>query len=95
MFPIAELYPVLTEHYVDIPEVQQGIVRIAWNHCVGESLRKVSEPAFFQDGVLTVRVSQAQWQQTLISMKREIIAKINRYLRRPLVNELKIQLRSS
>jgi predicted nucleic acid-binding Zn ribbon protein len=94
MFPIAELYPVLTEHYADIPEVQQGIVRIAWNHCVGENLRKVSEPAYFQDGVLTVSVNQSQWQQTLISMKTEIIAKINRYLRRPLVSELKIQLRT-
>ena len=40
MFPIAELYPVFTEHYADIPEVQQGIVRIAWNYCVGGKFTK-------------------------------------------------------
>jgi predicted nucleic acid-binding Zn ribbon protein len=90
MFPIAELYPVFTEHYADIPEVQQGIVRIAWNYCVGESLRKITEPERFQEGVLTVRVHHPQWLTTLSSMKPDIIAKINRYLKRPLLSDVKI-----
>lgn len=90
MFPIAELYPVFTENFADIPEVQNGIVRIAWNYCVGEKLRKISEPAGFQEGVLTVRVHQSQWLTTLVSMKPEIINKINRYLKRPLLLDVKI-----
>lgn len=93
MLPLAELYPVLTERFTDIPEVQQGIVRIAWNHCVGATLRQISEPVDFQDGVLVVKVSHAQWKTTLSSMKPEIIAKINRYLKRPLLNKVDIQIK--
>lgn len=93
MLPLAELYPVLTERYGDIPEVQQGMVRIAWNHCVGPAIRQISEPADFQDGVLHVKVPHPQWQNTLTSMRPEIIAKINRYLKRPLLNQLDIEIK--
>jgi predicted nucleic acid-binding Zn ribbon protein len=57
---------------------------------VGEKLRKITEPAGFQEGVLTVRVHQSQWLTTLVSMKPEIINKINRYLKRPLLSDVKI-----
>ena len=88
MLPLADLYPVLTEPYADIPEVQEGMVQIAWNHCVGQTIRRISEPAGFQDGVLRVRVPHPQWRSTLSSMRPEIIAKINRYLKRPLLNRV-------
>lgn len=92
MYPLAELYPVISEHYADIPEVQQGIVRIAWNYCVGERIKNVSEPLIFQAGVLRVRVPHSQWQTTLNSMKPEIISKINKYLKRPLLCDVTIEL---
>ena len=93
MLPLAELYPILTERYADIPEVQEGIVRIAWNHCVGQAIRQISEPTDFQDGVLHVKVSHLQWQTTLSSMRPEIIAKINRYLKRPLLNQVDFEIK--
>jgi predicted nucleic acid-binding Zn ribbon protein len=93
MFPLAELYPVLSEHYADIPEVQQGIIRIAWNYCVGERIKNVSEPLFFHDGVLRVRVPHPQWQTTLNSMKPEIISKINKYLKKRLLRDVTIEVR--
>jgi predicted nucleic acid-binding Zn ribbon protein len=93
MLPLAELYPVFTERFLDIPEVQQGIVRIAWNHCVGATIRQISEPSDFQDGVLLVKVPHPQWESTLSSMKPEIIAKINRYLKRPLVSRVDIEIK--
>ena len=92
MLPLAELYPVITEKYGDIPEVQQGIVRIAWNYCVGERIKNVSEPVYFSDGVLTVRVPHSQWQSTLSTMKPEIIAKINRYLKKQILCDVSIQV---
>jgi len=92
MFPLAELYPILTQNYPDIPEVQQGMVRIAWNYCVGEKIRKVSQPVNFQDGVLTVRVSHLQWQSALNSMKPEIISKINKYLRQHMLSDVTVEL---
>jgi len=92
MFPLAELYPVISEHYGDIPEVQQGMIRIAWNYCVGERLKDVSEPLNFHDGVLRVRVPHSQWQMTLNDMKPRIISKINRYLKKPLLNDVTIEV---
>ena len=95
MFPLAELYPVIAERYSDIPEVQQGIVKIAWNYCVGERIKKVSEPVQFKDGVLRVRVPHTQWKTALSNMKPEIISKINRYLKKRLVYELTIEVPTS
>jgi predicted nucleic acid-binding Zn ribbon protein len=93
MFPLAELYPVLTEHYAEIPEVQQGIVKIAWNYCVGEKIRKVSEPVLLKEGVLQVRVKHPQWQSSLNSMKGEIISRMNKYLKKRMVNDVEIEVR--
>jgi predicted nucleic acid-binding Zn ribbon protein len=88
MFPLAELFPVLSERYSEIPEVQEGIVRIAWNYCVGEKIRKVSEPIRFEEGILRVRVVHPQWQVTLEEMKPEIIARINKYVRKNLLKDV-------
>lgn len=95
MFPLAELYPVISERYAHIPEVQQGIVKIAWNYCVGERIKRVSEPLHFEKGVLRVRVPHLEWRTTLIRMKPEIISKINKYLKKPLVYELTIEVPTS
>ena len=85
MQPLSKLFPSLVENYWDIPEVRDGIVRIAWNHCVGEKIRKISEPVKFESGNLRVKVSHPQWQSTLESMKREIISRMNEYIRKDLV----------
>jgi hypothetical protein len=91
MFSLAELYPLLTERYEDIPEVQQGIIRIAWNYCVGERIRKAVQPLFFQNGILTVRVSGSQWKTTIASLKPEICSRMNRYLKRNLIQDVRIE----
>lgn len=90
MFPLAELFPILSEKYSQIPEVQEGIVRIAWNYCVGEKIRKVTEPLRFEDGILRVRVTHAQWQVPLEGMKAEIISRINKYVRRNLLKDVEL-----
>jgi hypothetical protein len=90
MFPLAELFPILTEKYSQIPEVQEGIVRIAWNYCVGEKIRKISEPVRFENGTLRVRITNPQWHVTLEGMKAEIISRINKYLRRNLLKEVQL-----
>lgn len=93
MFSLVELYPQITEDYAEIPEVQEGLLRIAWNHCVGEGIRKVTEPVSYRNGVLRVRVSSPQWQSILLSMKPEIITKVNRYLKKPLLIDIHIGTR--
>jgi predicted nucleic acid-binding Zn ribbon protein len=92
MIPLAEVYPVLVERYADIPEVQQGLVRLAWNYCVGEKIRKISTPINCADGILLVRVQDTQWQATLGGMKQEILGKINKYLKKRLVQDLRVEV---
>jgi predicted nucleic acid-binding Zn ribbon protein len=92
MFPLAEFFPILTEKYSEIPEVQEGIVRIAWNYCVGEKIRKVSEPTRFEDGVLRVRVMHPQWKVALDGMKPEIISRVNKYVRKNLLKDVLLSL---
>jgi predicted nucleic acid-binding Zn ribbon protein len=88
MVRLSELFPSLTERSLDIPEVQEGIVRIAWNYCVGEKIRQISEPLRFEEGILHVRITHPQWQITLQGMKPEIILRINKYIRKNLLNDL-------
>jgi hypothetical protein len=90
MLPLAELFPILSERYSEIPEVQEGIIRIAWNYCVGDKIRKVTEPLRFEGGILKVRVTQSQWQVTLEAMKPEIISRINKYVRRNLLKDVQL-----
>jgi predicted nucleic acid-binding Zn ribbon protein len=90
MLPLAELFPILSERYSEIPEVQEGIIRIAWNYCVGDKIRKVTEPLRFEGGILKVRVTQPQWQVTLEAMKPEIISRINKYVRRNLLKDVQL-----
>ena len=90
MLPLAELFPVLTEKYSEIPEVQEGIVLIAWNYCVGEKIRKVTDPIRFENGILRIRVKHPQWQITIESMKPEIISRINKYVRRNLLKDVEL-----
>ncbi len=93
MVPLAELFPILAEKYPDIPEVQEGIVKLGWNYCVGEKIRNVSEPLRFENGILHVRVTSPEWRPTLNDMKTEIIGRINKYVRRNLLKDVQIILR--
>jgi len=90
MQSIAELFPLLVKELPENREVQEGIIRISWNFCVGEQIRKISTPVSFDRGILKIRVSSSQWQSVLSSMKPEIIRKINRYLNRPLLKDIEI-----
>ena len=90
MDSLAKLFPLLTEHNLDIPEVQDGIVKIAWKVCVGENLRKVTEPLRFSKGILKVKVSHRQWKTTLEEMKPQIISRINEYIRKDLLQDIEM-----
>jgi predicted nucleic acid-binding Zn ribbon protein len=90
MISLVELFPALTEKCDGVPEFQEALIRIAWNYCVGERIRKISEPMAFQHQVLRVRVADFQWQSTLNSMKPEIVSKINTYLKFPLLRDIQV-----
>lgn len=92
MIHIAELFAGLMEKDWDVPEVQQGMVRVAWSYCVGEAIRAVTEPVEFRNGILRVIVKDSQWKRTLVTMKSDLLARLNQYLKKPVVKELELEV---
>lgn len=91
MFSLADLFPSFAERFVGIPEMQEGLIRIAWNHCVGERISKVTKFIRFRDGVITVCAQQSEWKMTLVGLKSDILIRMNRYLRQDLIFDLRIE----
>ncbi len=92
MFALADLFPLLTEQFVESPEMQEGMIRIAWKRCVGERISKASEVKNFRDGILTIRVVAPEWKVSLAGLKSDILVRMNRYLRQNLIQDLRIQV---
>ncbi len=92
MTPLAELFSSLLEDMPEEPELKSGLVRIAWKYCLGEKIRNAAEPLSFRAGVLYVRVADPQWKTTLESMKPELISRINKYLKKKMLKDVKIEL---
>lgn len=92
MTPLAELFPSLLEKLPEASEFKLEVVRIAWRHCLGEKIRNAANPVNLRGGVLRVRVADPQWKTTLESMKPELISRINVYLKKKMLRDLKIEL---
>jgi predicted nucleic acid-binding Zn ribbon protein len=92
MQSILELFPALLQDHLDRPEIQQELVKIAWKHCVGRQIGEVSSASSFQNGTLRVDVVHSQWKNILTSMKADIIARMNKYLTRPIVKDIQIRI---
>lgn len=92
MTPLAALFSSLLQNIPEDPELKSGAVRIAWKYCLGEKIRKAADPVSFRGGILYVRVADPQWKSTLESMKPELISRINSYLKKKILRDLRIEL---
>ena len=92
MQSLAELLPALLQEHMNRPEIREEMVKIAWKQCVGQKIRAASTPFSFENGILVVEVSHSQWKSILASMKDEIVGKINRYLGKAFLKDLKIRV---
>ncbi len=92
MTPLAELFSSLMEDIPEDPELKSEMVRVAWKYCLGEKIRNAADPVSFRRGVLNLRVVDPQWKTTLESMKPELIFRINGYLKKKMLKDLKIEL---
>jgi hypothetical protein len=52
------------------------LVRIRWAAVVGKELALRSEPASLEEGVLTVRVSDAVWGRMIVRLQRRILPRL-------------------
>ena len=92
MTPLSQLFASLLKDIPEDPELKSAAVRIAWKCCVGEGIRNASTPENLLRGVLYVKVTDPQWKSTLESMKPELISRINGYLRKKMIRDLRIVL---
>ena len=62
----------------------------AWRDAVGPQIAGRTEPDTFRRGTLIVKAASAAWQNELVFLREEIIAKVNKALGGDMVKELKI-----
>ena len=62
----------------------------AWRDAVGPQIASRTEPDTFRRGTLIVKAASAAWQNELVFLREEIIAKVNKALGGEMVKELKI-----
>ena len=91
MFALGDLFPLLAGKFVEIPELQEGMISIAWKRCVGEGISKAAAVKNFRNGILTVRVVAPEWKVSLAGLKSDIITRMNGYLRQNLIRDLRIE----
>lgn len=74
------------------PELREqflaSLITTSWSRAVGKQIAEISEPLYFKDGRLFVKVKSAAWRQELSMMRQEIIERINRNIERNVVNEI-------
>ena len=65
-----------------------------WDSIVGRAVAENARPAAFKGNLLLVNVSSSPWVQQLQFLKNDIIAKLNRALKKELVEEIKFKIGS-
>lgn len=90
MRSLAEILPGLIGQ---LPLRPETVLRSLWPSLVGNQLAAHTEPRALGDGVLRVAVSDPAWKTELRALETVIIAKINGLAGKPLVRELRLELR--
>lgn len=72
----SELQAILGE-WLENPETRRLVLQRTWQRAVGDSVARRCRPLQFEDGVLTVEVTDSSWAPQLASMSAELISKIN------------------
>lgn len=78
-------------------QLSDGFLRykleLGWREVVGETLVANTRPTQFRDGVLTIAVSNSGWVHHLQFFREEIISKVNAYVGKTWVTEVKYVVR--
>jgi predicted nucleic acid-binding Zn ribbon protein len=64
---------------------------VVWPRVVGETISRQSKPLRIKEGILFVKVEHAVWKHELYMQKTTIIKKLNRYLEKNIVKDIRFQ----
>ncbi len=72
-------------------KLKTEIIQISkvWSSCIESPISENSCPHFFKKGTLTIKVTDSNWMNSLQYLKTEMIEKINTYLGKDLINNIK------
>ena len=92
MIDAALLLPKILARTGDDAEMKEVAAKIAWIRVAGAGLRRHAEPFRLHRKTLVVSVADAVWQRQLHAMSTELIFRINKLLRRPLVEAIEFRI---
>ena len=92
MIDAALLLPKILAQTGNQAEMREVAAKIAWTRAAGPGLRRHAVPFRLYRKTLIVSVADAIWQKQLHAMSSELIARINRLLRRELVETIEFRI---
>jgi len=76
---------------IDVPLKTYSIVG-AWNEIVGESVAEHSHPRSIRNQILFIDVAHPTWMQQLQFLKPTLLEKVNAFLGKPLIKDIRFKL---
>jgi hypothetical protein len=92
MIDAALLLPKILAGAGENADLSEIAAKIAWRRTAGEGLRDHAIPTRLQEKTLTVSVADAVWQKQLQPMSAELIFRINKLLRRNVVDRIEFRI---
>ena len=92
MIDAALLLPKILAGAGENAELDEIAAKIAWRRVSGEGLRDHAVPARLLEKTLSVSVADAAWQKQLQPMSAELIFRINKLLRRKVVEKIEFRI---
>ena len=92
MIDAALLLPKILAQTGDQAEMKEVAAKTAWTRAAGPGLRRHATPFRLNRKTLVVSVADAIWQKQLHAMSSELIFRINKLLRRDLVESIEFRI---
>ena len=92
MIDAALLLPKILAGARESAELNEIAAKIAWRRVSGEGLRDHAVPTQLQEKVLVVSVGDAVWQKQLQPMSAELVFRINKLLRRNVIERIEFRI---
>ncbi|HKP38718.1 MAG TPA: DUF721 domain-containing protein [Pyrinomonadaceae bacterium] len=92
MIDAALLLPKILAQTGDQAEMREVAAKIAWTRAAGPGLRRHAVPFRLYRKTLVISVADAMWQKQLHAMSFELTARINRLLRRDVVETIEFRI---
>jgi Dna[CI] antecedent, DciA len=92
MIDAALLLPKILAQTGDQAEMKEVAAKIAWTRAAGPGLRRHAAPFRLYRKTLVVSVADAIWQKQLHAMSPELIFRMNKLLRRELIETIEFRI---